>query len=79
MCSSYFLKGKNPRRELRQRFQNQVHLSRLPHPSSHPDLRVVATGEDELPPIMSVQQQQAEQMKVYWKVETLLCLPGCIV
>ncbi|KAG8214513.1 hypothetical protein J3R82DRAFT_9571 [Butyriboletus roseoflavus] len=29
----------------------------------------LATGEDDLPPMMSVQQQQAEQMKVYWKVE----------
>ena len=32
------------------------------------DTRFIANGADELPPMMSVQQQQAEQMKVYWKV-----------
>lgn len=34
----------------------------------HPDVEPIA---DEPPPVSSVQQQQAEQMRVYWKV----CLP----
>ncbi|KIJ64413.1 hypothetical protein HYDPIDRAFT_175406 [Hydnomerulius pinastri MD-312] len=38
-----------------------------------------AVGEDELPPVMSVQQQQAEQMKVYWKfIEGMLTNLGSL-
>jgi len=39
----------------------------------------LATAEDELPPVMSVQQQQAEQMKVYWKfIEGMLTNLGSL-
>ena len=31
-----------------------------------------AAAVEELPPVVTVQQQQAEQMKVFWKVCTLL-------
>lgn len=30
--------------------------------------RPLAVHGEELPPVVSVQQQQAEQMKMYWKV-----------
>ncbi|KAF8843343.1 hypothetical protein BDN67DRAFT_988510 [Paxillus ammoniavirescens] len=38
-----------------------------------------AAAEDELPPVMSIQQQQAEQMKVYWKfIEGMLTNLGAL-
>ncbi|KIK83953.1 hypothetical protein PAXRUDRAFT_832015 [Paxillus rubicundulus Ve08.2h10] len=38
-----------------------------------------ATVQDELPPVMSIQQQQAEQMKVYWKfIEGMLTNLGAL-
>lgn len=38
-------------------------------PSNYP---LAAVAEDELPPVMSIQQQQAEQMRVYWKVRKIV-------
>ncbi|KAI9573680.1 hypothetical protein HD554DRAFT_2167242 [Boletus coccyginus] len=50
-----------------------------PTPGTKTAIPKPATGEDELPPIMSVQQQQAEQMKVYWKfIEGMLINLGSL-
>ncbi|KAH0831967.1 hypothetical protein J3R83DRAFT_12856 [Lanmaoa asiatica] len=50
-----------------------------PMPGAKTAVPKLATGEDELPPMMSVQQQQAEQMKVYWKfIEGMLTNLGSL-
>ncbi|KAF8555265.1 hypothetical protein OG21DRAFT_1411185 [Imleria badia] len=50
-----------------------------PTPGTKTAIPKLATGEDELPPMMSVQQQQAEQMKVYWKfIEGMLTNLGSL-
>ncbi|KAG9315870.1 hypothetical protein JVU11DRAFT_3519 [Chiua virens] len=50
-----------------------------PMPGTKVAISKLAHGEDELPPMMSVQQQQAEQMKVYWKfIEGMLTNLGSL-
>ncbi|KAN0087485.1 Cullin homology [Tylopilus felleus] len=50
-----------------------------PTPGTKTTIPKLATGEDELAPMMSVQQQQAEQMKVYWKfIEGMLTNLGSL-
>lgn len=53
-------------------------VAEVPTPGSRPQAPKPAEAE-ELPPVMSVQQQQAEQMKVYWKfIEGMLTNLGSL-
>ena len=61
-----FLKSQRKHLLARRRFPGQVRTHPLASRAAH--LTTSAVVIEDVPAVLTVQQQQAEQMKVYWKV-----------